>query len=38
MTTIVFEALALTMTFMDEPMAKNMRFQREYAEPYDWVA
>ena len=29
---------ALTMTFMDEPMAKNMSFQREYAEPYDWVA
>ena len=30
--------VALTMTFMDEPMAKNMSFQREYAEPYDWVA
>ena len=30
--------IALTMTFMDEPMAKNMSFQREYAEPYDWVA
>ena len=29
--------IALTMTFMDEPMAKNMSFQREYAEPYDWV-
>ncbi len=27
---------ALTMTFMDEPMAKNMSFQREYAER--WVA
>ena len=26
------------MTFMDEPMAKNMSFQREYAEPYEWVA
>ena len=26
--------VALTMTFMDEPMAKNMSFQREYAEPY----
>ena len=26
------------MTFMDEPMAKNRSFQREYAEPYDWVA
>ena len=24
--------VALTMTFMDEPMAKNMSFQREYAE------
>ena len=30
--------VALTMTFMDEPIAKNMSFQREYAEPYDWVA
>ncbi len=30
--------IALTMTFMDEPMAKTMSFQREYAEPYDWVA
>ena len=30
--------IALTMTFMEEPMAKNMSFQREYAEPYDWVA
>ena len=30
--------IALTMTFMDEPMAKNMSFQREYAEPYEWVA
>lgn len=29
--------IALTMTFMDEPMAKTMSFQREYAEPYDWV-
>ena len=24
--------------FADEPMAKTMSFQREYAEPYDWVA
>ena len=24
--------VALTMTFMDEPMAKNMSFQREYAD------
>lgn len=30
--------MALTMTFSDEPMAKNMSFQRQYAEPYDWVA
>ena len=30
--------IALTMTFADEPMAKTMSFQREYAEPYDWVA
>ena len=26
------------MTFADEPMAKTMSFQREYAEAYDWVA
>ena len=32
----VMMALALTMT--DKPMAVNMSFQREYAEPYDWVA
>ena len=30
--------VALTMTFASEPMAKTMSFQREYAEPYDWVA
>ena len=30
--------MALTMTFSDEPMAKNMSFRRQYAEPYDWVA
>ena len=30
--------VALTMTFMDETMARVMSFQREYAEPYDWVA
>ena len=30
--------MALTMTFSDEPMAKNMSSQRQYAEPYDWVA
>ena len=31
-------SLALTMTFMEEPMAKVMSFQRSYAEPYEWVA
>ena len=30
--------MALTMTFSDEPMAKNMSFQRQYAEPYEWIA
>ena len=30
--------IALTMTFADEPMAKTMSFQREYAESYDWIA
>ena len=30
--------MALTMTFINEPMAKTMSFQREYAEAYDWVA
>ncbi len=30
--------IALTMTFMDEPMAKSMSFQREYTEPYEWVS
>ena len=30
--------VALTMTFINEPMAKTMSFQREYAEAYDWVA
>lgn len=30
--------IALAMTFCNEPTAKNMSFQREYAEPYDWVA
>ncbi|MDO5425203.1 MAG: hypothetical protein Q4F41_15890 [Eubacteriales bacterium] len=30
--------IALAMTFCKEPTAKNMSFQREYAEPYDWVA
>lgn len=31
------EMLALTMTFGNDPMAKNMSFQREYAENYDWL-
>ena len=31
-------ALPTTPAFMDEPMAKTMSFQRQYAEPYDWVA
>ena len=30
--------VARPMPIGDEPMAKNMSFQREYAEPYDWVA
>ena len=30
--------IALAMTMSDKPMAVNMSFQREYAEPYDWVA
>ena len=30
--------IALAMTFFHEPTAKSMSFQREYAEPYDWVA
>ena len=30
--------IALAMTFCHEPTAKSMSFQREYAEPYDWVA
>ena len=29
--------IALTMTFADEPMAKTMSFQREYAERYEWI-
>lgn len=29
--------LALAMTFSDKPMAMHMSFQREYAEPYDWL-
>ena len=29
--------LALAMIFSDKPLAMNMSFQREYAEPYDWL-
>lgn len=32
------EMMALAMTFSDKPMAVNMSLQREYAEPYDWLA
>jgi len=31
------DMLALAMTFRNEPLAMNMSFQREYAEPYDWL-
>ena len=30
--------LALAATFSNSPMAMNMSFQREYAEPFDWLA
>ena len=29
--------LALTMTFAEQPMAMNMQFQRQYAEPYESI-
>ena len=29
--------MALAMTMTDKPMAVNMSFQREYAEPYHWM-
>ncbi len=29
--------MALAMTMTDKPMAVNMSFQREYAEPYEWL-
>lgn len=32
------DMVALAMTFADKPMAVNMSLQREYAEPYDWIA
>ena len=28
--------MALAMTFAEQPMAMNMQFQRQYAEPYEW--
>jgi len=30
--------MALAHTFSAMPMAQNLSFQREYAEPYDWLA
>ena len=30
--------LALMLTFGSEPMTVNMSMQRQYAEPYEWVA
>ena len=32
------DMIALAMTFDNCPLAQNMSFQREYAEPYDWLA
>ena len=29
--------MALAMTFAKQPMAMQMCFQRQYAEPYDWL-
>ena len=29
--------MALAITMSDKPMAVNMSFQREYAEPYEWM-
>ncbi len=29
--------MTLAMTMTDKPMAVNMSFQREYAEPYEWI-
>lgn len=29
--------MALAMTMTDKPLAVNMSFQREYAEPYEWI-
>ena len=32
------DAVALELTFSSEPTAKKMSFQKEYAEPLDWIA
>lgn len=32
------DMLALMLTFGNEPMTVNMSMQRQYAEPYEWVA
>ena len=32
------DAVALELTFSGEPTAKRMSFQKEYAEPLDWIA
>ena len=31
------DAMALAMTFASDPDAMSMRFQKEYAEPLDWI-
>lgn len=31
------DAMALAMTFADDPTAMSMSFQKEYAEPLDWI-
>ena len=32
------EMIALAMTFGNSPLALNLSFQRDYAEPYEWLA
>ena len=32
------DAMALAMTFANDPNAMSMSFQKEYAEPLDWIA
>ena len=34
----MWHAMALTMTFANDPDAMSMSFQKEYAEPLDWIA